>query len=353
MMGGRLATLLALAVIAFPTIGVAQIPLDSQGRRGLRDRYNGPQTNQKLDDNIRKLNGDDPEARLEAVRALGEINEPKAIEYLLQAANDPDMRIRIKAIDTLGNAHAKDASGLLIQQLFLRSTDLPTKQRILAALGKIGDTRATGPILDILSRDIDPAVRGNAIFALGEIGDHPRTPGASRRAAGTRRGSPDAAKRGLAVGGRPEIHLGSGADARVERSVTRARRMSRPAKAGATDEVRPAPPTPLWRCLSSTPKAGGFTAAAASADRAMRAGCVPRMPRWLRQPRHGSHAWYCPVTLASGSDPRHESRVALLRSAGGTPVQVLAQRFGDERAQQALVAQALEPDPSPEMTRYA
>src|SRR5947199_137518 len=41
------------------------------------------------------------------------------------------------------------------------------------------------------------------------------------------------------LGSRPEIHLGSGPDARVERSVTRARRMSRPAKAGATDEVRP------------------------------------------------------------------------------------------------------------------
>src|SRR5436309_1519310 len=115
-----------------------------------------------------------------------------------------------------------------------------------------------------------------------------------------------------ALGGRPEIHLGSGPDARVERSVTRARRMSRPAKAGATDEVRPAPPPPLWRCLSSTPKAGGFTAAAASADRAMRAGRVPRMPRWLSQPWHGSRAWYCPFALASGSDPRHGSRVALL-----------------------------------------
>src|SRR5439155_101979 len=59
-------------------------------------------------------------------------------------------------------------------------------------------------------------------------------------------------------------------------------------------------------------------------DRAMRAGRVPRMPRWLRQPRHGSRAWYCPFTLASGSDPRHESRVALLVVAAlllaGTPV---------------------------------
>src|SRR5213593_3260196 len=76
-----------------------------------------------------------------------------------------------------------------------------------------------------------------------------------------------------------------------------------------------APPTPLWRGLSSPPKAGGFTAAAASADRAMRAGRVPRMPRWLCQPRHAGRAWYYPLTLASGSDPRHESRVALLGPA--------------------------------------
>src|SRR2546429_3208657 len=53
----------------------------------------------------------------------------------------------------------------------------------------------------------------------------------------------------------------------------------------------------------------------------MRAGRVPRMPRWLRQPRHGSRAWYCPFTLASGSDPRHESRVALLaRTPSGLQV---------------------------------
>ena len=42
---------------------------------------------------------------------------------------------------------------------------------------------------------------------------------------------------------------------------------------------------------------------------------VPRMPRWLRQPRHAGRAWYYPFTLASGSDPRHESRVALLEAA--------------------------------------
>ena len=43
---------------------------------------------------------------------------------------------------------------------------------------------------------------------------------------------------------------------------------------------------------------------------------VPRMPRWLRQPRHPGRAWYYPFTLASGSDPRHESRVALRAGCG-------------------------------------
>src|SRR5436305_3581227 len=60
------------------------------------------------------------------------------------------------------------------------------------------------------------------------------------------------------------------------------------------------------------PRAPRVAAGESRRDRAMRAGRVPRMPRWLRQPRHAGRAWYYRFTLASGSDPRHESRVALL-----------------------------------------
>ena len=169
---GRRVAPLALAAVLAPTFASAQVPPDQDGpRTRLRDRYHAPQSAQKLNDNVRKLQSDDPEQRLEAIRGLGEINEPKAIEYLVAAANDPDMRIRIKAIDTLGQIKAKEATPLLIQQLFMRDTDLGTKRRILACLGKIGDTRATGPIVDFMARDVDPAVRGNAIYALGDIGD--------------------------------------------------------------------------------------------------------------------------------------------------------------------------------------
>jgi HEAT repeat protein len=162
----------ALGTGLLTTVAAAQVPLDQDApRTRLRDRYRSPQNGQKMNDNVRKMKSDDPNERLEAIRGFGEINEPKAIEYLVAAANDPDMRIRIKAIDTLGQIKAKDATPLLIQQLFMRDTDLGTKQRILACLGKIGDTRATGPIVDFLARNVDPAVRANAIFALGDIGD--------------------------------------------------------------------------------------------------------------------------------------------------------------------------------------
>lgn len=176
---GARPALLALAASLLAGVASAQLPIDTGPRssRGLRDPTKKPQTSAKFDDGVRKFNGDDPESRLEALRIFAEVNDAKALEYLLQGANDPDTRIRIKAIDTLGNIRAKDATPFLVQQIFLRDTDLATKQRILAALGKIGDMRATKPILDFLSRDMDPAIRGNAIFALGDIGDPAALPG--------------------------------------------------------------------------------------------------------------------------------------------------------------------------------
>jgi HEAT repeat protein len=172
----RRAGWLAVALALLPALALAQdsiVPFGQEDgpRAKLRDRYRKPENSQKLADSVRKLSGDDPQERLEAVRTLGQIDDPKAVEALVGAASDADMRVRIKAIDTLGQVRAKDATPLLIQQLFMRDTDLGLKQRILASLGKIGDTRATGPIMDLLARNGDPTLRGNAIFALGDIGD--------------------------------------------------------------------------------------------------------------------------------------------------------------------------------------
>jgi HEAT repeat protein len=164
------AAVVGLAVAFLPTLAAAQL-IGADGARSLRDRYKTPQNSQKLDDSLKRLRSDDVEERMSALRTLGELNEPKATESLVAATNDPDKRVRIKAIDTLGLVRAKEATPLLVQQLFMRDTDLDTKRRILACLGKIGDPRATQPVLDFLARDVDPAARGVAIFALGDIGD--------------------------------------------------------------------------------------------------------------------------------------------------------------------------------------
>src|SRR3989442_12253332 len=157
----RLSAWLALATVVLPALAFAQdsiVPFGQEDspRAHLRDRYRKPENSQKLSDSVRRLKSEDVEERLDAIRTLGQIDDPKATEALVAAASDLDMRVRIKAIDALGHVKAKDAPPLLVRQLFMRDTDLGTKQRILASLGKIGDKRATGPIMDFLSRNVDP-----------------------------------------------------------------------------------------------------------------------------------------------------------------------------------------------------
>jgi HEAT repeat protein len=171
-LGGRVVPALALLALAVASAGAQNIPQDDRDHQALRNRYEKPRQDQKLDEAVRNFASDDAQTRLDAVEALGQnADQAKARETLMQGANDPDLAVRIKSIDVIGDAKVKDATPLLVQQLFMRDTTLATKQRILAALGKIGDPRATRPILDFMARDVDANVRGNAIFALGDIGD--------------------------------------------------------------------------------------------------------------------------------------------------------------------------------------
>ncbi len=134
-----------------------------------QDRYQKETKGASIDDFVRQLESDDPEKRLEAVKSLETSKEKKAIEYLVQALGDQDMRVKAKAIDALGNLRATDSTPVLIQHLFLRNTDTDVKNRILASLGKIGDANSAAPIAEFLQRDLNQTTRGTAIFALGEI----------------------------------------------------------------------------------------------------------------------------------------------------------------------------------------
>jgi HEAT repeat protein len=134
-------------------------------------RYNNATKGRNLTEWVKRLGDEDPDRRLDAVKSLGDSNDPKAIDYLIQAVNDPDPRVESKAVDYLGKLHAADSTQFLIQKLVTVGTREKLRHRIVMTLGKIGDPRASRPLLQYVMEDGNPDVRGAAIYALGEIGD--------------------------------------------------------------------------------------------------------------------------------------------------------------------------------------
>lgn len=169
-------TRIGFALLAF-TLVVDTLPVAAQvNPYRVQQRYNDAKQGKSIDEWTKKLNDSDPAQRLEAVRSLGESGQAEAIEYLIQATGDPDDAVKIKAIDYLGKLRATDATQVLVQKLFLRETEPPVKQRILVALGRMGDAKAAPSIAEFLGHDSDPAMCATAVFALGEIGDADTVP---------------------------------------------------------------------------------------------------------------------------------------------------------------------------------
>ncbi|NOZ87427.1 MAG: HEAT repeat domain-containing protein [Deltaproteobacteria bacterium] len=80
--------------------------------------------------------------------ALGEIGDPSAIDTLLKVVDDAgDESVKRTAITALGTLKAKKAVDKLIKILMDNGENLLTRQRALAALGKIRDPRAVDALV--------------------------------------------------------------------------------------------------------------------------------------------------------------------------------------------------------------
>lgn len=141
----------------------------SYGQR-VKDRYNRVSKGSNVAEWQKRLSSDDPAVRLDAVESLGKEGGEEAVKPLLDATADEDRRVRIKAIDYLGNIGSPAAAPLLLQQLFIADVDLQTKKRILVALGRIRDPSSAVPLLNFARHTDDEATLCSCIFALGEIG---------------------------------------------------------------------------------------------------------------------------------------------------------------------------------------
>jgi HEAT repeat protein len=141
------------------------------GPPDVRNPYDRARDGGTVEQWTRLLDSDDPKQRLRAVEDLGQSLDPHAVTPLLKAVGDADLRVQARAIDYLGARRATDATPLLIQKLYLTGAPGALRQRVLTALGRIGDPSASRPILDFIGQEPNADVRGTGIYALGEIGD--------------------------------------------------------------------------------------------------------------------------------------------------------------------------------------
>ncbi len=155
----------------YETPGSASSMFSSAGDTSVQNRYNKAKKGSSIPEWARRLNDPDANIRLDAVKSFGDSNDPKAIDYLIGAVGDPDPRIEAKAVDYLGKLHAADSTPFLVQKLFTVGTKDKLRHRILMTLGKIGDPRASRPILQFVEQSRDADTRGAGIYAIGEIGD--------------------------------------------------------------------------------------------------------------------------------------------------------------------------------------
>jgi HEAT repeat protein len=102
--------------------------------------------------------------RVKAVEALGGIADQRAVEWLIAALEDRDLREA--AVDALGRIGASAVEPLVVS---LSNRNYLVRRDAARALGEIGDSRAVEPLVGAL-KDRQNAVCQAAGDALGKIG---------------------------------------------------------------------------------------------------------------------------------------------------------------------------------------
>ena len=114
------------------------------------------------------LKGEKREFKMAAIKALGEIGDPEALETLLSIHKNEDNEMKMIVNEAFGKIKDNSSVDLLIKDLSSKTKEV--RYSATTALGNIGDNRAVEPLI-LLLNDEYPWVRQAAAKALGQIGD--------------------------------------------------------------------------------------------------------------------------------------------------------------------------------------
>ncbi len=110
------------------------------------------------------LRADEPELRMAAASALGQLGEPEVTPALVGALDDSDPRVRIRVVAACGRLGDRRAVGPLAD--LLDDSRGEAKRAVADALAEIGDDRALAALQRLLDDD-NETIRWIAVSALG------------------------------------------------------------------------------------------------------------------------------------------------------------------------------------------
>ena len=151
-----LAGALVIGVAALPAFAHAQYggsgmgsalsadPMSHQGKvqagiDDIRNRTESESPIKVIKDVKLGLKDADPNVRVQELKKLRNLQDPEVNKIIMDCLSDPDIRVKIKAVDLLGARQANEGVPPMSQLLFLRSTEPLVKLHAAAALGRIGD----------------------------------------------------------------------------------------------------------------------------------------------------------------------------------------------------------------------
>ncbi len=118
----------------------------------------------------RSLSSQDSHARVRAIEKLSAVEDPEAIDLLLDALGDSEAGVRSAAASALGQVANADVVGHLVSAL-LREREMMVQQKIADALRKIDDPSSTDLLLANLD-SLDARARQAAASALRKVEWH-------------------------------------------------------------------------------------------------------------------------------------------------------------------------------------
>lgn len=125
----------------------------------------GPATNALL------LALQDPHANVRrlAAKALGQIGEISAVDFLIKLLNDPDRGVRATAAIALGN-YRHPMAAQKIMDAYAAGASVAARTDMIFALAHINDILAV-PFLVARAKDPEPDIRAAIMLALGKLRD--------------------------------------------------------------------------------------------------------------------------------------------------------------------------------------